>query len=279
NPPKLSVIIPHKSNNFLLFNCLNSFAEKSRYPNYEVIVADTGSSSREQDEIHEYADATMMDVKIVKFDSYHFGRVNNSVAFNHLSADSELILFCNNDIELINDAVTRMVQVYIRYKAICGTVGCRLHFANNTIQHAGIHLARNERDELVIGHKGFRSYYNYFEGTEKNVLGSTAAFLLIERALFEKLTGFNPAYEHCLEDVELNLACLKHGKKNYFAGDAVCYHFESQTRTDSGTITPGDYENLLKFIQKNPCIRDYDYVGPLCSSTQPGYNGGTKNNG
>ncbi|MCP4702276.1 MAG: hypothetical protein GY862_36265, partial [Gammaproteobacteria bacterium] len=46
NPPKLSVIIPHKSNNFLLFNCLNSFAEKSRYPNYEVIVADTGSSSR-----------------------------------------------------------------------------------------------------------------------------------------------------------------------------------------------------------------------------------------
>ncbi|MDM8557676.1 glycosyltransferase [Candidatus Parabeggiatoa sp. HSG14] len=251
NAPKISIVILHKSKNFLLFNCLNSFAEKSSYSNYEIIVADTGSSKEELEEIYELVNTTKMNLKVVEFDNYHFARTNNEVVLNHTDANSELILFCNNDIELINDALIRMVQVYLQNKKACGTIGCRLHFADNTIQHGGIQLAMNQ-GKLEIGHTGFRSYYHFEpDEVEKDIIGSTAAFLLMSKALFKKVGGFNPAYQKCLEDVELNLNCIKHHKKNYFVSNAVCYHFESQTRQEKSAITRNDYEMLLQFLVKN----------------------------
>ena len=251
--PKVSIIILHKSQNFLLFNCLNSLAEKSIYPNYEIIVADTGSSKPELEEIYELANTTHMNLNVVEFEEYHFARINNAVVFNHSDVNSALILFCNNDIELINDALTRMVQIYNQNQKTCGTIGCRLHFADDTIQHAGIQLVMNQA-QLEISHKGFHTYYYFTEGLEKNVLGSTAAFLLMPRALFETIGGFNPAYGRCLEDVELNLMCIKKQKRNYWVGNAVCYHFESQTRPDKGIITRNDYETLVRFLENNQAI-------------------------
>jgi len=253
--PKVSIIILNKSNNLLLFNGLNSLAEKSRYPNYEVIIADTGSSPQELVEINEFVAITTINVKVVKFDYYNFSRINNAVVFEHLNTSTELLLFCNNDIELINDAVTRMVQVYLQNKNTCGTIGCRLHFANNEIQHAGIQLTMDKDNKLEIGHKGLKSYYNFYTGdVERNIVGSTAAFLLIDKQLFEKIEGFNPTYTECFEDVELNLAGLTHHRKNYFVGDAVCYHFESQTRQHKGRIKISDYEKVVAFLQKHANI-------------------------
>ena len=34
----------------------------------------------------------------------------------------------------------------------------------------------------------------------------------------------------CFEDVELNIKCLNRRLKNYFLGESVAYHYESQTR-------------------------------------------------
>jgi len=253
--PKVAIIILNKSNNLLLFNCLNSLAEKSRYPNYEVIIADTGSSPQELAEINEFVAITTMNIKLVKFDYYNFSRINNAVVFEHFDNSTELVLFCNNDIELINDAVTRMVQVYLQNKNTCGTIGCRLHFANNEIQHAGIQLTMDKDNQLEIGYKGLKSYYNFYTGdVERNIVGSTAAFLLIDKQLFEKIGCFNPTYTECFEDVELNLAALTHQRKNYFVGDAVCYHFESQTRQHKGRIKISDYEKVVAFLQKHANI-------------------------
>ena len=250
--PKVSIIILNKSNNLLLFNCLNSLSEKSHYPNYEIVIADTGSSQPELAEIEEFIEITTMNIRLVQFDYYNFSRINNAVVFKHLDTSTELLLFCNNDIELINDAVTRMVQVYLQHKTLCGTVGCRLHFANNEIQHAGIQLIRDKNQQLIMTHKGLKSYYNFYASrVEKNIVGSTAAFLLIEKQLFKEIGGFNSTYIECFEDVELNLACLTHHRKNHFIGNAVCYHFESQTRQHKGDFKISDYENVLAFLQRH----------------------------
>ncbi len=250
--PKVTIIILHKSKNWLLFNCLNSLAEQSTYPHYEILIADTGSSAAELAEIQELIKTSQLKLKLLTFPTYHFAQVNNTVVFNHTDNTTELILFCNNDIELINDALSRLVQVYLDHKMNCGTIGCRLHVADKTIQHAGINLVINNNNQLQIGHQGFRSYYHYNpEGIEVDILGSTAAFLLIPRDLFHQIGGFNPNYHNCLEDVELNLASIKQGKTNYLVNHAVCYHFESQTRPTSDTITHHDYQLLLKFVLNN----------------------------
>jgi len=249
--PSVSIIILHKSHNYLLFNCLLSITEKSTYPNYEIIIADTGSSMEELAEIDKFILSNSLKIKIIKFNYYHFAHVNNAVVS---SVKSELLLFCNNDIELINDAISRMVQVYVENSENCGTIGCRLYFANGTIQHAGIDIVLHSKQDLKISHKGFISYYQYIENVEANILGSTAAFLLIEKNLFNKMGGFNPNYLDCLEDVELNLACISDNKINFFAGNAACYHFESQTRNTKGLIQAEDYQRLLRYVQSNPEI-------------------------
>ncbi len=76
--PKLSIIILNKSNNLLLFNCLNSLSEKSRYPNYEVIIADTGSSQKELAEIDEFVDITTI-IKYKPAASRQIAKLNKSI--------------------------------------------------------------------------------------------------------------------------------------------------------------------------------------------------------
>ena len=139
NEPKLSIIIPTKNNVDILFGCLNSIIEKSKYKNYEIIVADTGSSEKNMEKIESFCGDKDF-IKLVKFDYYNFAQINNEVVYEYVSDDTELLLFCNNDIELINDAITRVVSVWMKNKKKVGTVGARLHFGDNTVQHGGMLL-------------------------------------------------------------------------------------------------------------------------------------------
>ena len=67
-----------------------------------------------------------------------WAKINNDVVFNHITKDHDAILFCNNDITIVNNStIDRMYEVYLKNKKIIGTVGCRLLYPNNTIQHDG----------------------------------------------------------------------------------------------------------------------------------------------
>ena len=112
--PKVSVIIPTKNNYKYLANNLNSWDELVQYPNYEILIADTGSS---EDVIEKYKELLENEkVKLIRYDWYNFGNINNDMVKNHISADSELVLFCNDDIKLLNDALSRCVEVYNQNK-------------------------------------------------------------------------------------------------------------------------------------------------------------------
>ena len=50
-PPLVSIIIPSKDHAEILGRCLSSLAEYTRYPNYEVIVVDNGSSDVEKERL------------------------------------------------------------------------------------------------------------------------------------------------------------------------------------------------------------------------------------
>jgi GT2 family glycosyltransferase len=189
----------------------------------------------------------------VEYDFYHFSEINNEVVENHIDDTTELLLFCNDDIELLNDAISEMVSVYNKNKKVCGTIGARLHFGDNTVQHDGVFLfSRKNNDSVQIGltHYGHRSSYTYTTNTIDRI-GNTAAFLMIPKTLFDSFGGFNENYIECLEDVELNLRCLLEGKRNLFCGNAVAYHYESQSRKTDGAIRQEDYQLMVGLIEKN----------------------------
>ncbi len=232
--PKVGVVIPTKGNIDLLTKCVDSIWEKDSYGNMTVYIADTGSTPEEKEEIKQliFKHSLMSDrhrnIELIEYDYYNFAKINNDVVWNHVSDDVELLLFCNNDIELINNAITRMVHVAVK-KGV-GTVGARLHFEDGTVQHSGvIAFVDPQSHRIRISHKGLRSYYGYHP-RETHVFGNTAAFMMMRKDMFEKIGGFNQGYQECFEDVELNIDCLTRNLKNVFVSDAVCYHYESQTR-------------------------------------------------
>jgi len=251
--PKVEIIIPNKNNFKLLKGCVDSIKSISTYPNYKITVADTGSEEESLNQIRDYCKT--QDVKLIEFEFYHFAGTNNDIVRDHCDNDTELLLFCNNDIELINDAISEMVSLYLKNKKSCGTIGARLYFDDNTVQHAGIMLfgqpQKSGQMQIGLSHNGFRSSYNYPTNNLIDTLGNTGAFLLINKSVFEDVGMFNESYMDCLEDVELNMACIMKGKKNMFAGNAVAYHFESRTRKSEGAIKPEDFNTLMKFINDN----------------------------
>ena len=263
--PKLAIIIPTKGNVNLLKQCINSIHDNDTYKNFKIYVADTGSSEEEKNEIKSFISNTPH-VILIEYDFYNFAVINNDVVDNYIDKDTEILLFCNNDIKLLNNAITRMVEVYNKNERNVGTIGCRLHFGDDTIQHSGIMMwvsvpNQQSKINIHISHYGFRSYHKYYSGVHEDILGNTGAFMMINKDLFKSIGGFNTNYKECFEDVELNMKCILVNKRNYFVGDAVCYHYESQTRNKSEDKLKNEIQDyntrLIPFIVNNKKIHNY----------------------
>jgi GT2 family glycosyltransferase len=175
------------------------------------------------------------------------------VVRNNIGNEYEFLLFCNNDIKLLNNVVYGMLKTF-KEKPKSGTIGCRLHFEDNTIQHDGIMLYVRQNESIQVTHYGLSNYFNYTIGT-KNVAGSTGALLGVRKNTFIKAGLFNENYTNCFEDVELNLKLISMGFENIFDGSLVAYHYESQTRNenpDNIKMLQADYFNTLRpFMYQN----------------------------
>jgi GT2 family glycosyltransferase len=232
NIKKTAIIIPTKSKLDLLFDCINSFIEHCNTNIFEIFIADTGSSDSEKDEIKNFIfnNESKVKINLIEYDYYNFAKINNDVVTNHISENFEFLLFCNNDIKVLNNVIYEMLSVF-KENVNVGTVGARLHFGNNTVQHDGVCILSNNNNQVNVSHLDFGSYYRY-NTNRSQVFGNTGALLMIRKNIFLKVGKFNENYIGCLEDVELNIMCLKHGLKNIFSGKAVAYHYESQTRNE-----------------------------------------------
>jgi GT2 family glycosyltransferase len=229
NIGKVAVIIPTKGNVEMLKECVDSFYIHCNPELFNIFIADTGSTNDEKEilknNIKDYNNITL-----IEYDYYNFAKINNDVVKNHVTDEYEFLLFCNNDIKLLNNIIYGMLNVYKTTPKV-GTIGCRLHFEDNTIQHDGILCLIDKQQNLFISHHGLNSYYN-FSNNNKKTLGSTAALLIIKKDVFIKCGFFNENYITCFEDVELNLKCLMLGLDNYCNSNLVSYHYESQTRNN-----------------------------------------------
>jgi GT2 family glycosyltransferase len=251
NEPLVSGIIPHKNNNQLLFKLLNSIKEKTSYSNYKIYIADTGSDFDKLNELKDFI-ANNDKITLIEYDYYNFAKINNDVVKNFIDTNTELILFLNNDIEFVNDVISIMVNTYLKNKNL-GTVGARLYYQDNTIQHSGISLY-NKKNKIYLTHYGIKSYYKYYKDTIINTAGNTAACMLTPYNIFLNNGMFNEDYIECFEDVEYNLKCILNNRINIFAGNAVAYHYESQTRnlnTEKNKRADIDHVKITKFISDN----------------------------
>ena len=123
--PKLGIVIPSKNKNDLLFTCVDSIVHTTNYQNYKIYIADTGSDAPVLEEIIQRY-GHLKHIELIKFNHYHFAGINNLVIKHMMDLDTELVLCCNNDIKMLNDAISLMVGTYLSNQVNVGTVGARL---------------------------------------------------------------------------------------------------------------------------------------------------------
>lgn len=256
NIGKIAVIIPTKGKTNLLFDCINSYIEHcgNTIP-YEIFIADTGSSENEIFETEKFIEdkKDLVKINLIKYDYYNFAKINNDVVKNHIGSEFQFLVFSNNDIKLLNNVLYGMVSLYKRYTNV-GTIGIRMHYGDNTIQHNGMLCGLDSNHKIIFTHLNVGSYYNWREGIFK-VFGNTAGLMMITKTNFKKCGYFNEKYDNCFEDVELNARCLLAGLVNYCDSDLVAYHYESVSRSEDPNFlerVDSDYrDNLFPFIFRN----------------------------
>jgi GT2 family glycosyltransferase len=167
-------------------------------------------------------------VKILRIDEpFNFSRLNNLAV---KVARGELLVFLNNDTEVITaDWLEAMAEQAIRPQI--GAVGATLLFPNDTIQHAGVivgiaGLAGHGHKNFPFGSDG---HYMMLRAIN-NYSAVTAACMMVQRAKFERVGGFDENLAVAYNDVDLCLALRAVGYRNVSLPHALLYHFESKSR-------------------------------------------------
>ena len=249
--PKISIIIPNKDHVEDLKRCIQSIEEKSTYANYEIIVVENNSTTKE---IKDYYELLANDerVKVITYTGrFNYSAINN-LGVKH--ATGEYILLLNNDTQVITVNWLEELLMYAQREDV-GAVGAKLYYGDKTIQHAGVVIGlgahrtaghthyKQHRDNL--GYMGRLCY-------AQNVTAVTGACLLVKKALFEKVGGLDESFEISLNDVDFCLKLREEGYLNVFTPFAELYHFESISRglDDQGEKAARYNEESARFREK-----------------------------
>jgi GT2 family glycosyltransferase len=195
----------------------------------EVIVIDNGSRDRRSlEQFASWAEREPERLKLVPYDvPFNFSRINN---YGVSVSSGDYLLFLNNDTEIITtDWIEAMLEQAQR--PAIGAVGAKLLYPDNTIQHAGVIVGLGG----VAGHshKYFPSDapgYFYTLQTVNNFSAVTAACLMVRRAAFDEVGGFDEALAIAFNDVDFCLRLRSAGYRNVYLPHVVLYHHESKSR-------------------------------------------------
>lgn len=254
---KVALIVPEKGNVHLTVRLINSIIYHCSYNRdlLTIYVADTGSEEKEKNTLRAFLKRALvldgLQSKFIEYDYYNFAKINNDVVNNHIDKDTDIIILCNNDIEFITDIISETVDK-IENTPDIGTVGVRLMYASDNVQHAGLLLSfikYKTRNTFFATHfllkKAIPLNKKY---GEVESCGNTGAFMATPRVLWEKYGGLSEEYDKCYEDVHYNLACLLDGKRNITLLDSLAFHYESATRKNE--IIKSDVKRINAFAME-----------------------------
>ncbi len=218
--PKISVVIPIYNQLSYTLYCLESIANHAIQCGIEVIIADDNSKKNVTKTIAQlFPDARIITNTGVRG---FLGNCNNAAGY----AVGDYILFLNNDTLLQKDSVNALLEVFERFPDV-GAVGSMLLYPDGKLQEAGGIVWQDASAwNYGWGDDPEKSEYNYVRETDY----CSAASLLVERDLFEKIGRFSteyiPAY---YEDTDLAFKIRAAGRKVYYQPKSRVTHFEGKS--------------------------------------------------
>jgi GT2 family glycosyltransferase len=255
--PLVSIIIPNKDHIDDLDTCLTSVFDKTTYPNYEVIIVENNSEDSATFDYYKTLPALLLshagqraaagskgegepsgqvqtwcacpqDIRVLTYAaSFNFSTINN---FAVKEAKGDYLLFLNNDTQVVTSNWIEEMLMFAQRPDV-GAVGAKLCYPDDTIQHAGVILGIGG----VAGHahRNFKaSEFGYMSKLHiaQNVSAITAACLLVRKATFDQVDGFDEGYRIAFNDIDFCMQLREAGYLNVFTPYAKLYHYESKSR-------------------------------------------------
>jgi O-antigen biosynthesis protein len=225
--PRVSLIVPFKDKPELLSQLWRSFRAKTRWEHWELLLVSNNSvDPRTFSLLDELEDPRIR--KLTWNHPFNYSAINNFAARH---AEGELLLFLNNDIEVVDEAWLEELIAQAQRPEV-GMVGPLLLFPNGVVQHAGV----------VLGPGGFAGHpfwryrpdeawtpFGRVDHT-RDYLAVTSACVMMRREVFESVGGYDERFLVSGSDVELALRIIERGLRCVFTPHSRLVHHESATR-------------------------------------------------
>jgi len=223
---KVSILIPTKDGLDYISGCVDSILENTTYPNYEIIIIDTGSSVSEVFDYYKTL-RKYQNVKVLTYDKpFNYSDVNN---FGVKYAVGDQILLLNNDTKVITPDWIQEMLMYAQREDV-GAVGAKLYYGDDSIQHAGVGIG-------IFGLAGH--YFNGFPRNDVGYMGRlywvqnlsavTGACVMIPKKVWDEVHGLDNWFDIAFSDIDLCMRIRRAGYLVVWTPFAELYHFESKT--------------------------------------------------
>jgi len=223
---KVSILIPSKDHPEVLKRCVESIRTLTAYPDYEIIVVDNGSCEEAKKEYLQLGRKFSYSYLYSPME-FNFSAMCNLAAKN---ATGELYLFLNDDMEILQADWLEKLAGCAETERI-GAAGAKLYYPGTTlIQHAGITNMYEGPVHKLMKKDDAEAYYYGRNRLRHNVIGVTAACLMVSADKFREVGGFCEELQVAYNDVDFCFALHQKGYDNLVCNDVVLYHHESLSR-------------------------------------------------
>jgi GT2 family glycosyltransferase len=237
--PTVSVIIPCYGKVEYTLRCLAAIAANPPKAAIEVIVVDDATPDDSM--------ACLGDVPGIRLmiNPSNLGYLRSCNAAARI-AEGDYLMLLNNDTQVMPGWLDALLESFSGRSDV-GAVGSKLLYPNGRLQEAGC-IVWDDGSGWNFGRSDSpdRPMYNYL----REVDYCSAASLLVPRALFNDLGGFDERYApaYC-EDSDLAFRLREHGYKVLYQPRSHVVHFEGVThgRSLSNGMKAGQLHNQQKF--------------------------------
>lgn len=212
---------------------VRSIIEKSTATGYRIIVVDDGETDAELNALlSRHGHITRTCPKHTPFSFAYKANFATSLV------DSGIVLLLNDDLEVISpDWIQELAGQAARPQV--GAAGCRLLFANDTLQHAGIGLGLGGvSGHLFHEHSADGSEYAGLASVDRDCSAVTGAVMAYRKQVFDEVGGFDERFRTDYNDIDFCLRCIATGYRVVYDAAATLYHFHNSSLKRSHDSAP-----------------------------------------
>lgn len=225
--PKVAILIPTRDRADLLRRAVETLTAQTRYPAYEIVIVDNGSTCAET--LRYLAELRARDIRVLACPGpFNYAALNNRAA---RETEADFLGLLNNDVEIIDpDWLAEMAGLLARPGT--GAVGAKLFWPNGMVQHGGVVLGIDGgAAHAGPGWMAEEPGYCGANLTLRRWSAVTAACLLTRREDYLALGGLDEAaFPVAFNDVDFCLRLGAAGKAVVWTPFARLVHHESASR-------------------------------------------------